>query len=177
MMTTHLSHRRNKYSASLKSPRTATSLRGIFTDPKIKLEVSPDRNCVLNFSFLDSRPQMQRAFLELFHLQGESVVPKTKQNHLRFVKNFVMFLDDYEEKNGFSCRETSEIDGELLLNFKFWLETRPVLDSVKRRGARDNGGSDSLASLTVDFVYSGFVLLLGRIRTYRPELSRTEKVL
>src|SRR5437870_5002375 len=99
------SHKKNKYAALATPHGTAKSLRGIFTDTKIKIQISPDRYYTLDFSFLDSRPQMQKAFLEFLHILGESVGAKTKQNYLRYIRNFVMFLNEYEEKNDIAYRE------------------------------------------------------------------------
>src|SRR5688572_3692363 len=91
--------KRNKYSKlDVKAP-----LLGIFpvagAPTSIEVELSPGHRSVLDLGFLNTRPQMQLAFGTHFRLLGDSVSGISKQIRCRALKNFVVFLDEFESKN------------------------------------------------------------------------------
>lgn len=167
-------HSQNKYSTQVESRATVIPLRGDSVDPLIRLELSPGRTQTLDFSFLSERPQLQKVFVTYIRLLGDSVAPLTKRNHYQSLRNFSLFLDEYEDESGTACCETFDIDGNLLLNFRLWLETRELLPRPVARnrsgvdGKRENGGG-SLSRITYTLIYSHFVGLLRKVRSYRPE--------
>lgn len=168
-------HSQNKYSAQGGSSVAVIPLSGAFSDHLVSLDLSPGRTQTLDFSFLSEWPQLQKVFLEYIRLLGDSVAPITKRSYYYGIKNFVMFLDQYEGGDGPARCETFDVDGHLLLNFKLWLETRAPLPSPPKRrpsagNKKNENGSGTLAETTSSGIYHVFITLLKKVRSYRPEL-------
>jgi hypothetical protein len=165
-------HSKNKYVGLTVSRGAVRSSGGEVDGNQISLEICPDHVTNLDFSFLSSRPQMQQVFLEFFQLLGNSREVTTKQNYHRYTKDFVRFLDDYEDKNNVTYKKTSDIDGEILLNYRLWLETRASLkkeSSNSESGTSDTKNDNRLSSSTVEIGYRSFTFLLKKAKSYHPE--------
>lgn len=160
-----LGRRKNKYLHTRDSNLLAgTSLN---TVQSIRVELCPGRTAVMNFSFLDRRPQMQRVFFEYFRLVGQSVGPLTRVMTFRSLQRFIYFLDEYEEKNGPGFRTTTDLDRNILLNFRVWLETRPLRKKSRKQTLQGKDNKPSV--LTTTILYNNLVLMLNRLRRYRAE--------
>jgi hypothetical protein len=142
------------------------------TEVKIKLEMCPNHTCVLDFSFLTNRPQFQKLCIEMIGILGDSVAAITKRQYLRSVRNFSYFLDEYEDKNDLAHHESSDIDLKLLLNFKIWLETRPLLNNTKsfKSGEEEERGKSSDEFLSTNSIYCIYNVLskfIERAKNFR----------
>ncbi len=167
-------HSRNKYSKSVSQSAVVNLVHRAPTDFQIRLEISPDHTALLDFAFLAERPQIQKAFFEGFTLLGDSVAAITKVTTFYAIKNFSMFLDEYEEKNGLACHETYDIDTNLLLNFKIWLETRPQIRKpgslkTQEESMPDGNDGDSLSANTIYLTFSKLNNFLKKTKNYHPE--------
>jgi hypothetical protein len=132
-------------------------------DSMITLELSPGHTTVLNFNFLNDRPQIKQVFLQYFRLIGASVAPISNTTIYSAIRKFISFLNEYENKNDREFRTTSDLDPQVMLNFRMWLETR-----AKLRGHGDLVREKS-AQKTAATIYNNVVLLLRRLRRYRPD--------
>lgn len=162
---------KNKY---LDAPRSS-QLAGVpdNTVRSIRLELDAGHTKLIDFCFLDERPQMQYVFWEYFRLIGQSVAPITRAKMVRAIREFTYFLEEYEQKNQLEFSATTDLDRNILLNYRIWLETRPSRN--KSRNQQFDGEADkpasppSLNSNSAASFYNDLVLVLNRLRRYRPE--------
>lgn len=157
--------RKNKYL----NTRNKNALAGLSVNngQSIRVELCPGHTALMDFSFLDGRPQMQRVFFDYFSLVGQSVAAITRVQTFRSLREFTYFLDEYEQKNELGFRTTTDLDRNILLNFRIWLETRPLRN--KSRKQTFEGEDNKPAVLTATILYNNFVLMLNRLRRYRAE--------
>jgi integrase len=157
--------RKNKYlNVEKSSPLVGLPVNTVHAT---RLELSPGRTASLNFSFLNERPQMQRVFFEYFRLFGQSLAPISNVGNRRALRQFIHFLDEYEEKNEPGFPTTADIDRNILLNFRIWLETRP---RKGKSGEEKLVGRDNRPSpVSVAITYNALVIMINRLRRYSPE--------
>jgi integrase len=165
-------HKQSKY-ATLTLSRGAVRSGVSSSGDQVSFEVSPEHVTNLDFSFLAKRPQMQRVFLEVFRMLGEAKEGLTKKSYHLCIKDFSKFLNEYESKNDFTYQETTDIDSKILLNYRFWLETRPsfrIKGNISRSEEAEQHveGRDRLARTTVDCRYRALTFILKKARSYHP---------
>lgn len=134
----------------------------------ITLQLSPGHRTVIDFSFLNDRPQMQEAFFRYFVLVGQELEAITKVGIYRAIQIFVRFLEDYEKNNVGRYRSTTDLDRPLLLNFKVWLQTRPLRRSPAV-GSSGDFQSNQHSAASAAMTYNSFICFLNRLRRYRPD--------
>ena len=119
---------------------------------------------MLDFSFLNDRPQMQHVFLQYFRVIGHSLAPLTNDGMRQALRQFIHFLDEYESKNAKTFRTTEDLDPAIMLNFRMWLETRGRWTQVAKSGTKNQ----TLEPISAAGRYNRVVLLINRLRRYRP---------
>ncbi len=139
--------------------------------PSITLELSPGHRAVLDFSFLNDRPQMQQVFFEYFALIGQEVESITKLSMYQGTRQFVYFLEDYEKDSAVRYTKTTDLDRPILFNFKIWLQTRPFRRKASARGPKRKGTKqvNQRSAVSAAMRYNAFIVFLNRLRRYRPE--------
>jgi integrase len=157
-------HGGNKYSKPQKQSVVAGRFVTQQNDDVIRVELNPEHARTLNFAFLNGHPELKKALLAFFHQLGARVQPITKSMYFRTIQQFVRFLKEFESGNDLPPTTTIDIDAHLLLNFRVWLENRPVLTPA------EEGTSNKLSSITIVTMYANFLFILKQLRAFDPDL-------
>lgn len=162
--------KQNKYEKLINSSNILQFPKKTETFGPIKIEFEAGHYRILHLDFYKDKPQMEQVFYEILYLLSGNVSSLSLLwNYRAALRLFKEFMDFYSLKSENVYESTNDFDEELLLNFKFWLETRPVTITSKSSNKKTE---DGLASNTKARSFRNVLFLLKKGQALKPELFK-----